>query len=118
MAALVTDTMRAEYISRGGYDTQILEFIDMEHTLKNILIRAIYTEIKENTETIRACEEMLTSIQCWGDYWISRMKREKKEYSSSRLRKGTIITMFKKDSNKDRGIWLLYLFCSYRIPVM
>lgn len=43
MAALVTDAMRAEYLKREGYDTQILEFIDMEHTPKNILIRAVYT---------------------------------------------------------------------------
>ena len=52
--------LRAEYLKREGYDTQILEFIDMEHTPKNILIRAIYTGNKgKNTETIRACEEML-----------------------------------------------------------
>ena len=59
MAALVTDAMRAEYLKREGYDTQILEFIDMEHTPKNILIRAIYTGNKgKNTEAIRTCEEM------------------------------------------------------------
>lgn len=43
MAALFTDALRAEYLKREGYDTQILEFIDMEHTPKNILIRAVYT---------------------------------------------------------------------------
>ena len=60
MAALVTDAMRAEYLKRERYDTQILEFIDMEHTPKNILIRAIYTGNKgKNTEAIRTCEEML-----------------------------------------------------------
>ena len=60
MAALVTDAMRAEYLKREGYDTQILEFIDMEHTPKNILIRVIYTGNKgKNTEAIRTCEEML-----------------------------------------------------------
>lgn len=60
MAALVTDAMRAEYLKREGYDTQILEFIDMEHTPKNILIRAIYTGNKgKNAEAIRTCEEML-----------------------------------------------------------
>jgi hypothetical protein len=31
-------------------------------------------------------KKCFTSIQCWGDYWISRMKREKKEYKFSRLR--------------------------------
>lgn len=39
---------------------RFLEFIDMEHTPKNILIRAIYTGNKgKNTEAIRTCEEML-----------------------------------------------------------
>lgn len=41
MAALVTDALRAEYLEREGYDVQVLEFIDMEHTPKNILIRAV-----------------------------------------------------------------------------
>ncbi len=42
MAALLTDAMRAEYLEYCGYRTQLLEFIDMEHTPKNILIRGIY----------------------------------------------------------------------------
>ncbi len=58
MAALITDAMRAEYLENQGYETQILEFIDMEHTPKNILIRAVKTgKKKNNQESIRACEE-------------------------------------------------------------
>ena len=41
MAALYTDAIRAQVLERCGYRTQILEFIDMEHTPKNILIRGI-----------------------------------------------------------------------------
>lgn len=60
MAALITDAMRAEYLECCGYDAQILEFIDMEHTPKNILIRAVKTgKKKENKEYIRKCEEFL-----------------------------------------------------------
>ena len=60
MAALVTDSLRAEYLKREGYDTQILEFIDMEHTPKNILIRTVYTGKRgDNDEAICACEKML-----------------------------------------------------------
>lgn len=60
MAALVTDSLRAEYLKREGDDTQILEFIDMEHTPKNILIRAVYTGKRgDNDEAICACEKML-----------------------------------------------------------
>ncbi len=40
-AALFTDALRAELLEAAGYDTQILEFIDMEHTPKNIMIRSI-----------------------------------------------------------------------------
>lgn len=41
MAALITDAIRANLLEEQGYDTQILEFIDMEHTPKNLLIRAV-----------------------------------------------------------------------------
>jgi len=41
MSALITDALRANLLEQQGYDTQILEFIDMEHTPKNILIRAV-----------------------------------------------------------------------------
>lgn len=59
-AALVTDALRAEYLEREGYDAQILEFIDMEHTPKNILIRAVKTGRKKGNEAaIAECEEAL-----------------------------------------------------------
>lgn len=44
MAALITDGLRASLLEEAGYQVQVLEFIDMEHTPKNILLRAI----KEN----------------------------------------------------------------------
>ena len=56
MAALMTDGLRAQMLEHAGYDTQILEFIDMEHTPKNLLIRAVYTgKKKENGKELRAC---------------------------------------------------------------
>ena len=41
MASLLTDAFRANLLEEQGYQVQILEFIDMEHTPKNILIRAV-----------------------------------------------------------------------------
>ena len=41
MAALITDALRANMLEEQGYETQIVEFIDMEHTPKNLLIRAV-----------------------------------------------------------------------------
>ena len=32
ISALLTDGIRANLLEEAGYDTQILEFIDMEHT--------------------------------------------------------------------------------------
>jgi SAM-dependent methyltransferase len=40
-AALATDSVRARLLELLGYKSQILEFIDMEHTPKNLLIRAV-----------------------------------------------------------------------------
>lgn len=60
MSALITDGIRAELLESKGYHTQILEFIDMEHTPKNLLIRAVKTgknmsvdSLEEMTEAIR-----------------------------------------------------------------
>lgn len=41
ISALLTDAIRANLLEEKGYETQILEFITMEHTPKNILIRAV-----------------------------------------------------------------------------
>ncbi len=44
ISALITDAVRANLLEEQGYDAQILEFIDMEHTPKNLLIRAVKKE--------------------------------------------------------------------------
>ena len=40
-AAEVTDAARAQLLALAGYDVQLLEFVELEHTAKNILIRAV-----------------------------------------------------------------------------
>ena len=50
-AALLTDGLRAEMLEESGYKTQILEFIDMEHTPKNILIRAVKRKTGNSVKT-------------------------------------------------------------------
>jgi len=40
-ASMATDALRARFLDVCGYKTQILEFIDLEHTPKNVLIRAV-----------------------------------------------------------------------------
>jgi SAM-dependent methyltransferase len=41
VASLVTDALRAELLERAGYAAQVVEFIDTEHTPKNLMIRAV-----------------------------------------------------------------------------
>ena len=67
-AALATDGLPAKYLEREGYETQVLEFIDMEHTPKNILIRAVKTGRKNQraAEEIKKCTEFLVAEPALG----------------------------------------------------
>lgn len=63
-AALMTDAMRGQLLEMKGYKTQLLEFIDMEHTPKNILIRAVKSKgllpkaaRKQQEDRYRACRD-------------------------------------------------------------
>ena len=57
-SAILTDGLRAQMLESAGYDTQILEFIDMEHTPKNLLIRAVKNpKKKENRRQQKAWED-------------------------------------------------------------
>ena len=40
-AALLTDALRADILKAQGYQVDLLEFVDMEHSPKNLLIRAV-----------------------------------------------------------------------------
>lgn len=60
IAALITDAYRANCLEQMGYDTQILEFIDMEHTPKNILIRATKSRGKRaDMKNLKKLEQLL-----------------------------------------------------------
>lgn len=61
MAAIVTDAARAKLLTANGYDTQILEFIDMEHTPKNLLIRAVKSG-KEDLSAREKTKDMLEAL--------------------------------------------------------
>lgn len=60
-AALMTDAIRANILEYCGYKTQLLEFIDISHTPKNILIRAVKKSIPESkkNESIREVEKLM-----------------------------------------------------------
>ncbi|MBC7819427.1 MAG: SAM-dependent methyltransferase [Planctomycetaceae bacterium] len=52
-AALATDALRAALLEAVGYRTQVVEFIDLEHTPKNLLLRAVRTDFPATEATER-----------------------------------------------------------------
>jgi hypothetical protein len=40
---LLTDTVRADICAALGWRTDVIEFVDGEHTAKNLMIRAVHT---------------------------------------------------------------------------
>lgn len=63
-AALATDALRAELLEVVGYKSQILEFIEMEHTPKNILIRAVKSSNKSSKTIVRKEHKMQSIEEC------------------------------------------------------
>ncbi len=65
-AALATDAIRANLLEYSGYKTQLLEFIDLDHTPKNILIRAIRRPVSGRNITDKARAEAETLMAEFG----------------------------------------------------
>lgn len=63
ISALITDAVRAQILEQRGYDTQILEFIDMEHTPKNLLIRAVKRQNMRPSSAVSGLREMEEYLQ-------------------------------------------------------
>lgn len=76
-AALLTDALRGSLLEQQGYDVQILEFIDMEHTPKNLLIRAVKRDRAKAPGTGRPeerYEELCEALHAHGT--LERILRE------------------------------------------
>ena len=54
VCALLTDSIRADVLADMGYDVDIIEFVDFEHSPKNLMIRAVYTAKRPNGRIDRA----------------------------------------------------------------
>ena len=63
-AALATDALRASLLEHEGYKTQVLEFVDLSHTPKNLLIRAVKTNIsaKKKQRSLNEAESFMRSF--------------------------------------------------------
>jgi SAM-dependent methyltransferase len=59
LASIVTDALRAELLEAYGYQAQVMEFIDLEHTPKNLLIRGIK---QQNMTKVEKAQENVSSL--------------------------------------------------------
>ncbi|MBA3476361.1 MAG: SAM-dependent methyltransferase [Actinobacteria bacterium] len=60
-ASLVTDALRAQLLELAGYRTQLVELVALEHTAKNVLIRAVKGK-PAGADVRRAYEELRDSL--------------------------------------------------------
>lgn len=64
-SSLLTDALRGHWLESMGYKVQMLEFIDMEHTPKNILIRAIKNGAPAKAETPSIIKDLGINPEIW-----------------------------------------------------
>ena len=62
-AALFTDAIRGNLLEAAGYQTQILEFIYIEHTPKNILLRAVRKQKPSEEKLQKNLEEIAPTLK-------------------------------------------------------
>lgn len=65
-SALVTDAIRGNLLEYMGYNVNLLEFVDLSHTPKNILIRAIKNPNKAESVKLRAMDEVKRMMEEYG----------------------------------------------------
>ena len=65
-SALVTDAIRGNILEYMGYNVNLLEFVDLSHTPKNILIRAVKNPDKAEEIKDKAMDEVCRMMEEYG----------------------------------------------------
>ena len=65
-SALVTDAIRGNLLEYKGYNVNLLEFVDLSHTPKNILIRAVKNPNKAEEVKEKAMDEVCRMMEEYG----------------------------------------------------
>ncbi|MEJ7708119.1 MAG: SAM-dependent methyltransferase [Nocardioidaceae bacterium] len=63
MADVLTDAFRAAILRMVGYRVEVIEFVDTQHTPRNVLIRAVRTSAGAAPEVVDAYQSLVTQ---WG----------------------------------------------------
>ncbi len=81
-AALATDALRASLLEHEGYKTQVLEFVDLSHTPKNLLIRAVKTNIsaKKKQRSLNEAESFMRSFNADPALYRLLIEKDKDNY--------------------------------------
>lgn len=62
-ASLATDALRAQWLQVAGYETAVMEFIDMQHTAKNLLIKAVRRTEARGADYSKTALSKITDFQ-------------------------------------------------------
>lgn len=65
VSALITDSIRQKLLTACGYRTGLMEFVDLSHTPKNLLLRAKKTNLTERTRrsALKTAEDTLEVLK-------------------------------------------------------
>ncbi|MBE6137060.1 MAG: SAM-dependent methyltransferase [Erysipelotrichaceae bacterium] len=58
-SAIITDSIRANILQYCGYKTQVMEFVDLENSPKNLLIRAVYVNNAPNNKIKKEIDALI-----------------------------------------------------------
>lgn len=72
-SALLTDALRARILELCGYKVDIIEFVDMEHTPKNLMIKAVYTGEPPSALKRREYDTLVGEMQVHP--WLERLAK-------------------------------------------
>lgn len=84
-SALATDAVRANMLEYAGYKVQLLEFVDLSHTPKNLLIRAVRRPVMPKgykEKMLREAEELLAEFHTEQKLHELLLQRSKEEGES------------------------------------
>lgn len=68
-SSLVTDALRGEWLESQNYKVQMLEFIDIEHTPKNILIRAVKNDKNSSSQNFENAQNLIKNLGISPEIW-------------------------------------------------
>ena len=74
LSALVTDAARASLLETAGYAVQALEFVEGEHTPKNLLLRAVK---RPAGAAAKSSEAARAEYEAFRDFWHVSPKLER-----------------------------------------